>query len=133
MKRNQKFIIVGLLSAVAFLLLALIVGYQGDDVYAQDASTGSRTLLAATGACGIGAEVGVLFLVDTEKKQLAVYSAFGGRDLRFVAARKIYYDLQLLQANDKTLKQFSVPRLKQAFEAHKKKAGGGKERKPRRR
>jgi hypothetical protein len=135
MNRRQKLTLVGLLSVVALLLTALLVGYRMEDAFAEGdgPAQGPPPLLAATGACGIGAEVGVLYLVDSEKKQLAVYSAFQGRDLRFVAARKIYYDLELLEANDKTQKQFSVRSLKKAFDAFQKKKGGGEEKKPRRR
>jgi len=136
MDRNRQFVILGLLSAAAFLLVLLFVGYQREDAFAQESETpraGPPSILAVTGACGIGAEVGVLYVIDTEKKQLAVYSAFGGRDIRFIAARKIYYDFELLEANDGTDKQFSVRRLKQAFDAHKKKKGEEEKKPPRRR
>jgi hypothetical protein len=136
MDRNRQFIILGLLSVAALLLVVLFVGYQREDAFAQEADaprSGPPPILAVTGACGIGAEVGVLYVIDTEKKQLAVYHAWGGRDIRFVAARKIYYDFELIEANDATDKQFSVRRLKQAYEAHKKKKGGEEKKPPRRR
>jgi hypothetical protein len=125
--------LVGLLCIVALLLTALLVGYRMEDAIAEGGAQGPPPMLAATGACGIGAEVGVLYLIDTEKRQLAVYSAFQGRKLQFIAARKIYYDLELLQANDGTPPAFSVKRLKEAFEEFQKKKGGGEERQPRRR
>jgi hypothetical protein len=135
MNHRQQWTLVGLLSVTALLLTALLVGYRMEDAQAEGdgKAQGPPPMLAATGACGIGAEVGVLYLIDTEKRQLAVYSAFQGRKLQFIAARKIYYDLELMEANDGTPKQFGVRRLKKAFEEFQKKKGGGGEKQPRRR
>ncbi len=134
MKRNQKFVILGLLSTVAFLAALLLVSYRRDAALAQEGVpiAGPPSMLAVTGACGIGSEVGVLYVIDTEKKQLAVYGAFQGRAIEFIAARKIFYDLELLDYNDATPKAFSVRHLGAAFEKHKKdKSGESKQ--PRRR
>lgn len=135
MHRNQKFVVLGLLSTAAMLLAALLVLYQREDALAQDqaAPTGPPSMVAATGACGIGSEIGVLYVIDTEKKQLAVYAAFQGRAVEFVAARKIFYDLELLTWNDESPGHVNVKALKNAFEEHTKKKEGAKAEEPRRR
>ncbi|GEM_PF-1717566 len=135
MKRNRHFILLGLLTAVALLLVVLVVGYNRETALAQDSETrqGPPSILAATGACRLGSEVSVLYVIDAEKKQLAVYSAFGGREIQFVAARKIFYDFELMSANDNTPRVFSVQNLKRQYEAYKKKKEGESKRPPRRR
>lgn len=121
MNRRQQLVLLGLLSAVAFLMVILVIGYNREGALAQEGPrVGPPPMLAATGACGIGAEVGVLYLIDTEKRQLAVYSAFGGRALEFVAARKILYDLELIEANDDSPTQYRVRTLKRFFDEYKK-------------
>ena len=73
MERRKPFVILGLLSTAVVLLALLLVGYSREDAFGQEAAkvVGPPPLLAVTGACGIGAEVGVLYVIDTEKKQLA--------------------------------------------------------------
>lgn len=72
--------------------------------YAEGNQTGAagNGILAVTGSYGIGTSV--LYVVDTEKQQLAVYEARGGargsRRLYLVGARRIDLDLQLLGYND---------------------------------
>ena len=43
----------------------------------------------------IGSGVSVLYVIDTESQQLVAYDATGGGELRFVAARRIRYDVEL--------------------------------------
>ncbi|MHC5038412.1 MAG: hypothetical protein ACYTHM_13955 [Planctomycetota bacterium] len=134
MDRNKQFVVLGLLSTVVFLLVLLFIGYQREDALAQEAPvrTGPPNILAVTGACGVGAEIGVLYVIDAEKKQMAIYSAFGGRNIQFVAARKIYYDLEVMAINDDTPKRFSVPALKKVWDQlHKKDTGKGPSRRRR--
>lgn len=105
MNRGTQTTIVGLLALCAFLLGALL-GNSGGGLPTARAETGgfSPNMIAVTGLIGSG--VSVLYVIDTEKKQLAVYNAAGGKEIRFVAARRIKYDLEL-----KTWKDASDPRL----------------------
>ena len=61
-------------------------------------------MIAVTGTDVTGSSI--LYLVDTESKQLAIYQANGGgkstQGVRLVGARRIDLDLQLLGFNDKT-------------------------------
>jgi len=60
----------------------------------------------------------VLFVIDTKTKQLAVYQATGGskstREVAFVGARRIDYDLRVLGYNDESEHPYRA--LKQRFE-----------------
>jgi hypothetical protein len=64
-----------------------------------------------TGSC-------VLYLIDTESKQLAVYQASGGtkslRGVELVGARRIDLDLQLEGYNDKS--EYSYAELDKQFQ-----------------
>ena len=75
----------------------------------------NRTMIAVTGIDLTGSSV--LYLVDTEKKQLAVYQANGGgeptQSLRLVGARRIDLDLQIEGFNDKS--QYSYEALQKRF------------------
>jgi len=75
----------------------------------------NRNMIAVTGIDMTGSSV--LYLIDTEKKQLAVYQANGGGDptqsLRLVGARRIDLDLQLEGFNDKS--QYSYEDLQKRF------------------
>ena len=72
--------------------------------------------LAVTGSYGVGTSV--LYLVDTETRQLAVYEARGGspsmRRIILIAARRIDLDLQLESYNDGS--EYDYPTLKRMFE-----------------
>ena len=67
-------------------------------------SDSNGSMIAVTGMDVTGASI--LYLVDTESKQLAIYQANGGgkstQGVRLVGARRIDLDLQLLGFNDKT-------------------------------
>jgi hypothetical protein len=61
-------------------------------------------MIAVTGVDRTGASV--LYLVDTEAKQLAVYQASGGTSsstgVKLIGARRLDLDLQLFGFNDKS-------------------------------
>ena len=83
----------------------------------QGSSTAfANGFLAVTGSYGVGTSV--LYLVDTETRQLAVYEARGGspsmRRIMLVAARRIDLDLQLESYNDAS--EYDYPALKRMFE-----------------
>ena len=68
------------------------------------ASDSNNRMIAVTGVDITGQSV--LYLVDTEAKQLAVYQASGGaagtNSVRLVGARRIELDMELDGFNDKT-------------------------------
>jgi hypothetical protein len=80
-------------------------------VYPDDGgqAVAGHGFLAVTGSYGIGTSV--LYLVDTERRQLAVYEARGGagaqRRIVLVGARKIDLDLQLEGYNDQSEYDYS--------------------------
>ena len=118
MQSGFKVTIVGLLAVCAFLLGALVSNRGSLDARAETSGQ-APNMIAVTGLIGSG--VSVLYVIDTEKKQLAVYNAIGGKEIRFVAARRIRYDLELREFNDKSPRLVSVKRLQQAFEAENEK------------
>ena len=72
----------------------------------------------------------ILYLVDTEAKQICAYQASGGgsstQGIRFVGARRIELDLELDGFNDKTEsngKPLSYKDLARMFESRGKSAG----------
>jgi hypothetical protein len=82
---------------------------------ASATSDSNRNMIAVTGIDLTGTSV--LYLIDTEKKQLAVYQASGGgestQSLRLVGARRIDLDLQIEGYNDKS--QYSYEELQKRF------------------
>lgn len=88
--------------------------YGGDSGSAAVANNG---FIAVTGSYGVGTSV--LYLFDTNNKQLVVYEGRGGsesmRRLTFVGARRIDLDLQLLDYNDRS--EFRRADLQRMFKA----------------
>lgn len=72
------------------------------------ASVAQNGILAVTGSYGVGTSV--LYVIDTETKQLAVYEARGGsrsmRRITLVGARRIDLDLSLRSYNDESDYQY---------------------------
>lgn len=81
--------------------------------FASADSNGS--MIAATGVDVTGSSI--LYLVDTERRQLAVYQAQGGSkstmSVKFVGARNIDLDLQVNGFNDKS--EYSYSDLSKEF------------------
>ena len=77
-------------------------------------------MIAVTGIDMTGASI--LYLVDTQNRQLAVYQANGGSDsmqsLKLVGARKIDLDLKLEGYNDKS--QYTYEDLEKKFAENKR-------------
>jgi len=124
MNRGSQTTIVGLLALCAFLLGALL-GTSGGGLPTARAETGgfSPNMIAVTGLIGSG--VSVLYVIDTEKKQLAVYNAAGGKDIRFVAARRIKYDLELKSWKDSSGSALHPDNLRELWEREKGAQDGG--------
>jgi len=74
-------------------------------------------MIAVTGTDITGASI--LYLVDTQNYQLAIYQATGGGDstqgVKFVGARRIDLDMQLFGFNDRS--EWSYKELRDKFEA----------------
>ena len=81
--------------------------------YATSDSNGS--MIAVTGIDVTGGSI--LYVIDTESKQLAVYQAQGGTsstmNVKFVGARNIDLDLQVDGYNDRS--EFSYKELAKQF------------------
>lgn len=78
-------------------------------------SDSNSQMIAVTGVDRTGASV--LYLVDTQAKQLAVYQASGGTasstGLKLIGARRLDLDLQLYGFNDKS--EYSYRDLEKQF------------------
>jgi hypothetical protein len=110
---------------VGLVLVALgLVGesrQQGGDVtvtppYPSYATaTANARMIAATGIDVTGSSI--LYLVDTEARQLAVYQAQGGTkstmSVKFIGARNIDLDLQVNGYNDKS--EYTYQELAEEF------------------
>ena len=87
-------------------------------VYTEEggASSANNGFIAVTGSYGVGTSV--LYLIDTESRQLAVYEARGGsagnRRIVLVGARRIDLDLQLPSYNDRS--EYEYDDLKKLFD-----------------
>lgn len=116
-----------LVAGLALVGLGVVAGAQIDGPTSPNASqaamTGAfgtadsnRRMIAVTGHDVTGGSL--LFLVDTEARQLAVYTAQGGTqstsEVRFVGARRIDLDLQVDGYNDKS--KYSFKDLEEEFE-----------------
>ncbi|MFT4511671.1 MAG: hypothetical protein ACI91B_000352 [Planctomycetota bacterium] len=91
--------------------------------YIENSSTASSNngFLAVTGSYGMGTQV--LYVIDTENRQLAVYEARGGsteqRRIVMVGARRIDLDLQLPGYNDRS--EYEHADLEKLFKKRDKK------------
>lgn len=101
------------------------IGEDEPIVYPEDnggSSSSTNGFLAVTGSYGVGTSV--LYLVDTQSRQLAVYEARGGapgqRRLVLVGARRIDLDLQLRGYNDQS--EYDYRALETLFEKGDRKA-----------
>lgn len=92
-------------------------------VYTEEggASSANNGFIAVTGSYGVGTSV--LYLIDTNSRQLAVYEARGGsagnRRVVLVGARRIDLDLQLPSYNDRS--EYEYDDLKKLFDRRGKK------------
>jgi len=103
-------IICFLLGVIITLLCVSLHQNAVQPAQAQSGSAGSAGLFGV-GALMSDTAGGVLWIIDPETKQLACYTSDGGRNIRFVGARKIFYDLKLKQVQDRTPGKLSVDRL----------------------
>ncbi|MBL8734002.1 MAG: hypothetical protein JNN13_16640 [Planctomycetes bacterium] len=87
-------------------------------VYSEEGgqSASGNGFIAVTGSYGVGTSV--LYLIDTQNRQLAVYEARGGsseqRRVMLVGARRIDLDLQLHAYNDRS--EYEYDELQELFQ-----------------
>jgi hypothetical protein len=123
MKNNNNSIVVVMLGAVIVLLLALLVNQVPliPSAHAQT-SSGTGDMIAVTGNCGGGMSCLWVIKKGESGEQLALYTtSSGGRNLTFVGARRIAYDLKLIDYNDRTVAKYKVTQLKKDLEKYNKK------------
>jgi len=102
MKDPRNYLIMALVAAIAF-----VIGQSSGGREALGQSTPGGTsdsnnvMIAVTGTIGSG--VSVLWIVDTEQRQLACYRSKGGKSIELVAARNIEWDLKIAQFHDESL------------------------------
>jgi hypothetical protein len=78
---------------------------------ASDSDSNNR-FVAVTSPVGSGESV--LFLIDSEKEQIAIYKFDRNKGLRFLAARKIDYDLKIDGYQD--MSEFTRSELRQEYQ-----------------
>jgi len=87
-------------------------------------SDSNNRMIAVCGVDATGSSI--LYLIDTEAKQLAIYQANGGgratQNVRLVGARKIDLDLQLVGFHDDS--EYSYEDLEKRFAASERAAAG---------
>jgi len=135
MPRNPTWVLACLLllavTALVFEPASALEAQDGDDppltrivptISAGGNADSNGSMIAVTGMDVTGQSI--LYLVDTEAKQLCIYQANGGssstQGVKLVGARRIELDLQLDGFNDKTEsngKALSFKDLQRAFES----------------
>jgi hypothetical protein len=102
MKDPRNILILALLAGAAFLLGHTL---RGDVAHGQGYPGGSTDsngrMIAVTGTIGSG--VSVLWVIDTQSGNLAVYQCKGGKSIALVAARKIEWDMKIESFHDESL------------------------------
>ncbi len=114
--------VVGLVALIAVLSVLAIQTWSGTQAEAETAMN-APNMLAVTGR--VGADFSVLYVIDTDKKQMAVYTSPGGRGIQFVGARRILYDFELVSYNDGSPRQYQVQNLATKYREHKLKGEEG--------
>lgn len=112
MNSSAKGIVFFLLGGIGTLLTILAIQQMVPPAQAQAGSSDASSGLFGVG--GLMADAtgsGVLWVVDPAEKQLAAYACDGARTIRFVGARKIFYDLKLKSIQDNTPRAYSVDNL----------------------
>jgi hypothetical protein len=103
-----------LILAVLTIFLALSHVVAPVPLGAQTTADSNGDMIAVTGNYASGSSV--LYVIDTKSRNLAVYETRNGRDLVFVAARKIDYDLRLERYHDKSPEALQVPSLRKDWQ-----------------
>ena len=102
MRDPKNILILVLLAAAAFLLGHV---FSRDTAHGQGYPGGStdsnNRMIAVTGTVGSG--VSVLYVIDTQNGNLAVYQCKGGKSIALVAARNIEWDLKIEAFHDESV------------------------------
>lgn len=122
MKDPRNLFILVLLAVAAFLAgHALSRNEAHGQGYPGGTTDSNGQMIAVTGTIGSG--VSVLWLIDTENGNLAVYQCRGGKSIELVAARKIEWDLKIETFHDESL--LSPGRLRKMFFEQEQAGGTG--------
>lgn len=100
------------MTAALVLLCVWVVG-ETPAALGKDAADSNSSMIAVTGEFGNGTSV--LYLIDTESRNMAVYRSMSGSSVELVAARNVDFDLKLESYNDKTDPDYHPTRLKEQF------------------
>ncbi|MCR4315576.1 MAG: hypothetical protein NUW37_04410 [Planctomycetes bacterium] len=96
--------------------LQVAICFQGNEKTANAGTANDAgNVTCATGKSARG-DIDVLWVIDTEKRQLAAYQ-MSSRGVELLAARKIWYDLQLISYNDASPPEVQIRELRRLWEA----------------
>ena len=110
----KNLIIVGLILVVVILLVS-----DRENVQARFRSTDNNgDMIAVTGEYGNGTTV--LWVIDTNSKQLAAYRSINCSTIELVGARRIEHDLKLMTYRDRTAEGMSPPELRRKYLNYRK-------------
>jgi hypothetical protein len=122
-------LVCALIGVISVLGVLCFQAFSDRGALHADTAMSAPNMLAVTGS--VGSNTAVLYVVDTEKKSLAVYRAIGAKGVRFVGARRIKYDFELISFNDASPKGYRVSELKEGY--LKSQSKGDEDRKKRKR
>jgi hypothetical protein len=111
MKDPRNLVIVVLVAVAAYL--AGSSGGGSEALGQVSSGNANQRMVAVTGLVGSG--VSVLWVIDTESGQLAVYRSSGGKSIELVGARKIEWDFRIEEFHDESV--YSPEDLRKRFRA----------------
>ena len=114
-------LVCALISAISVLGVLTFQAFSDRGVAHAQTAMSSSDMVAVTGSVGSGTSV--LYVIDTQKKSLAVYRArvSRGGSIQFVGARRIKYDFELRSYHDASPKGYSVTELGKKYRESKEK------------
>jgi hypothetical protein len=126
--KNAHFLVIGFLLGVVVVLAGLLVWKEsGVPAYAQVGGTGpgeAGSITAVTGAKDNSSAV--LWVIDSQKRKLAVYESNMGKEIKLIAVRDMSHDMRAIDYTNTSNKGPAVKEMKKwADEAEKKEREGG--------
>jgi hypothetical protein len=116
MARSARILATGALFAACFATGLLLPRPAIPQDGLADTAGHGLGMSATTGQ--VRRDVSALYLVDHDTRRVAVYHAFGGKDLVLAAVRNIDYDLQLRAFRDGSPRMVDVRVLRELFRRH---------------
>lgn len=107
---------------IVMLLFAIVHNQLVPTAQASTGGKGDTPFIVGSGIANRTGE-GCLWIVDPENKVLCSYIHDNLRGIKFVGARKIEFDLKVVELNDMTDKKYQYDSLKKEFKAQ----GGDKD------